>query len=216
MPIYTVRQGDCLSSIAEANGLADWRTIYDDPNNEAFRRLRPNPNVIQPGDEVFVPELEDRRESAGTDQDHHYEANFHPILLRLMLLDEDHRPMASTAYTLTLGETVIEGTTDSGGVLEHPIPATLNSARISTRFTREGAETGYTWDLRLGELDPETENTGVQARLNNLGYNTGPVDGIVGPRTTDAIREFQEKYSLTVDGIAGPETRGKLVEVHGC
>jgi peptidoglycan hydrolase-like protein with peptidoglycan-binding domain len=58
--------------------------------------------------------------------------------------------------------------------------------------------------------------TGVQARLNNLGYNTGPVDGIQGPRTTEAIREFQEKYGLKVDGVVGPITRGKLVEVHRC
>jgi peptidoglycan hydrolase-like protein with peptidoglycan-binding domain len=42
------------------------------------------------------------------------------------------------------------------------------------------------------------------------------VDGVQGPRTTDAIKQFQEKYGLTVDGVVGPITRSKLLEVYGC
>jgi peptidoglycan hydrolase-like protein with peptidoglycan-binding domain len=60
------------------------------------------------------------------------------------------------------------------------------------------------------------EVTGVQARLANLGFSPGPVDGIQGELTAGAIRRFQRAYGLTVDGIAGPQTRAKLKEVHGC
>lgn len=52
---YTVRRGDTLSGIARQYHITNWQTIYNDPQNAAFRRLRPNPNIIQPGDQVYVP-----------------------------------------------------------------------------------------------------------------------------------------------------------------
>ena len=216
MPMYTVNPGDCLSSIAYANGLPDWRTIYNDPENADFRALRPDPNVIFPGDQLFVPERREKVESRGADQRHSFRLNLSSVQLRLVLLDEDLRPMANTAYTLTFRDTTLEGRSDGGGMVQHDIPADLDSATLVTKFTRDGEETGFTWDLKLGQLDPVTELTGVQARLNNLGYNTGPVDGVQGPRTTDAIKQFQEKFQLKVDGIVGPVTRAKLTEVYGC
>lgn len=46
----------------------------------------------------------------------------------------------------------------------------------------------------------------IQARLRNWGYYKGPVDGIYGYQTYEAVRLFQYKNGLVVDGIAGPET----------
>jgi peptidoglycan hydrolase-like protein with peptidoglycan-binding domain len=40
----------------------------------------------------------------------------------------------------------------------------------------------------------------VQQALNNLGYNAGPVDGQMGRKTTDAIRNYQSDNNLPVDG----------------
>jgi hypothetical protein len=57
--------------------------------------------------------------------------------------------------------------------------------------------------------------TGVQYRLNALGFGAGPVDGINGPKTIHAVRSFQKTYDLDVDGIPGPITQGKLVEICG-
>ena len=55
MSEYIVQRGDSLSAIARAHGLRDWQTLYNAPENEAFRRLRPNPNVIHPGDRIQIP-----------------------------------------------------------------------------------------------------------------------------------------------------------------
>ena len=46
----------------------------------------------------------------------------------------------------------------------------------------------------------------IQQRLSEWGYYSGAVDGIYGSRTEAAVKYFQRKNSLTVDGIAGPAT----------
>ena len=40
----------------------------------------------------------------------------------------------------------------------------------------------------------------IQSGLTKLGYNPGPVDGVMGQRTFLAIREYQQKNDLLVDG----------------
>jgi g-D-glutamyl-meso-diaminopimelate peptidase len=46
----------------------------------------------------------------------------------------------------------------------------------------------------------------VQSLLNRIGYNAGPVDGIFGSRTYQAVIAFQANNSLAPDGIVGPAT----------
>ncbi|MDE2029752.1 MAG: peptidoglycan-binding protein [Alphaproteobacteria bacterium] len=50
----------------------------------------------------------------------------------------------------------------------------------------------------------------VQKELADLGYYTGRIDGIMGPQTRRAIKEFQSHQGLKADGIAGPKTRAAL------
>lgn len=40
----------------------------------------------------------------------------------------------------------------------------------------------------------------IQAGLGRLGYDPGPVDGKAGPKTRAAIRQYQERNQLLVDG----------------
>ena len=50
----------------------------------------------------------------------------------------------------------------------------------------------------------------MQRRLKNWGYYDGPVDGVYGAKTYRAVRKFQAKNGLRVDGIVGPETKRAL------
>lgn len=50
----------------------------------------------------------------------------------------------------------------------------------------------------------------IQTRLKNWGYYDGSVDGIYGSKTTAAVRHFQRKNGLAVDGICGPQTLSAL------
>ena len=51
-----------------------------------------------------------------------------------------------------------------------------------------------------------SENKQIQQKLKNLGYYTGKIDGIIGPLSLKAIKNFQRDYGLKVDGIVGPKT----------
>ena len=46
----------------------------------------------------------------------------------------------------------------------------------------------------------------IQTKLKRWGYYNGSIDGIYGTQTQKAVRYFQSKNGLTVDGIAGKNT----------
>lgn len=48
--------------------------------------------------------------------------------------------------------------------------------------------------------------TTIQTKLRRWGYFDGPVDGIYGSGTAEAVRYFQRSNGLTPDGVAGPAT----------
>lgn len=50
----------------------------------------------------------------------------------------------------------------------------------------------------------------IQAKLYNWGYYKGIVDGIYGYETFNAVKDFQYKNGLVVDGVTGPETLSAL------
>lgn len=56
-----------------------------------------------------------------------------------------------------------------------------------------------------------TYNEAIQLALLILGYNVGPVDGIIGPKTRYAIICFQIDHGLKPDGIIGPRTLKALI-----
>lgn len=51
---------------------------------------------------------------------------------------------------------------------------------------------------------------GLQVALQARGFYRGSIDGIAGPLTARAVRDFQRSRGLTVDGLAGPRTRRAL------
>lgn len=51
-----------------------------------------------------------------------------------------------------------------------------------------------------------SEVSTIQDKLKRWGYYTGSVDGIYGSLTVAAVKKFQQKNGLTVDGIAGTQT----------
>ena len=54
----------------------------------------------------------------------------------------------------------------------------------------------------------------LQTILNEHGYGLA-VDGIFGEKTRAAVRDYQKRYNLKLDGIVGPETWGSLLGQNG-
>lgn len=50
----------------------------------------------------------------------------------------------------------------------------------------------------------------IQEKLKAWGYYSGSVDGIYGSQTFEAVKKFQRKNNLSVDGIAGQKTLAAL------
>jgi N-acetylmuramoyl-L-alanine amidase len=53
----------------------------------------------------------------------------------------------------------------------------------------------------------------LQARLGALGFHHGRIDGIFGPDSTEAVREFQRNTALVTDGIFGRDTAAALARL---
>jgi len=50
----------------------------------------------------------------------------------------------------------------------------------------------------------------IQQQLNRLGYDAGSADGLIGPRTSNAIKQYQRDHNLLIDGRATPELANHL------
>lgn len=84
---YEVQPGDCIESIAFNHGLF-WETIWNHPNNQPLRAARDSPNVLLPGDKVFVPEIRTKEEPGATEQLHRFRRCGVPGILRLRIMGE--------------------------------------------------------------------------------------------------------------------------------
>jgi len=54
---HVVIEGETLASIALAEGFHDARKLFDAPENAPLREQRARPELVEPGDEVFIPDL---------------------------------------------------------------------------------------------------------------------------------------------------------------
>jgi hypothetical protein len=206
MPTHVVSPGDTIVSIAEEYGFLS-STIWDHPQNAALKAKRKSPNILYPGDEVFIPEKELKYESRSTGAKHNFQVKGEPNRLKLQLMRMG-KPRANEDYVLNIDGKITMGKTDGSGYIDQVIP---RDARSGTLMLKGGKEK---FPVRIGHLDPIDQITGVQQRLNNLGFNCGPEDGELNDRTRAALAAFQKKHKLTESGEPDAATKAKLGSLH--
>ena len=207
MPEYKVKQGDCISSIAYRYGFFP-DTIWNDPKNSELKQKRQDPNVLAPGDLVYIPDKRIREVSGATEQRHRFRKKGVPEKLVVQFKNNDEA-RANEAYVLDIDGQLTEGKTDGEGRVE--IPIAPNARRATIMFP----ESGDDYELDLGEMDPITDISGVQARLQNLGFFKGEVDGRSSKAFEEGIRAFQERHQLDATGDLDETTRTKSQEIYG-
>ena len=64
MEPYVIRQGDYLLQVAHTFGF-DADTVWNDDKNSDLARLRPDHNILRPGDILYIPDNKSRRMTLG-------------------------------------------------------------------------------------------------------------------------------------------------------
>jgi N-acetylmuramoyl-L-alanine amidase len=194
-------------------GFEDPSEIYQDASNADLRQRRPNPNLLYPGDTIVIPAHELKAFDLATGQRHCVVVQVPKRKIRVRMLDARRDPMKNVPFKIEAGGRVYEGQSDGDGIVEKMVPAEMEQATLCIG--------DVTVPLQLGHLNPNdnTQDNGVsalQARLKNLGYAPGRIDGRIGPRTRAALRRFQADNDLEVTGEPDDATLAALRDGHGC
>jgi hypothetical protein len=210
MATYTIKQGDHLARVAKELGFRHYDTIWKHGENAKLREQRPDPNVLYPGDVLFIPDKKDKDESRPTAKQHRFRVKISKIKLRIVIRDFDNLPLANTECKLQVEGADYPLTTDGNGQIEVMIPESAENGSISV------PDLDFQLPLHIGHLDPVEMETGWKARLINLGYYWGSVDdGHLEERLGFALEEFQCDYQIPITGKPDGTTRDKLKSVYG-
>jgi hypothetical protein len=205
MPKQKVGPSETTMSLARKNGFF-WRTIWDHAENSELKAKRKDPNVLFEDDDIFIPEKKPKEVSKGTESEHVFKLKGEPGKLKIRLLKLG-KARANEDYVIKLDNKIIEGKTDGDGRIEHFIPGDASSGVLILKGGKE------VYPLRLGRLDPLDLISGVQQRLNNLGYSCGGETGELGEKTKEALKAFQADQKLNETGEADAATKAKLKEL---
>lgn len=124
--------------------------------------------------------------------------------LRVVMRDAGFGVEEGKKYKLTVGDELFEGTTGSGGLVDHVVPESSTSARLQVWLFEEDGALPVTWNLELGTLDPVSVDSGAQARLGNLGFKEDET----------GIKEFKIRFALGEDAELDEAARKRLDEVY--
>lgn len=217
MTEHVVQQGETLALIARKHKIADWKEIYHHPDNAGLRKQRPNPNILNPGDKIFIPQPKTKTMNVQTGKGHRFVVSSSGNKLKLKLLSADRKPLKDALVEVSLSAGKRKIPTGSQGLVEFDLTRD-DPIEIDLDVFEAGQNTpSYCYTVQLNQLDTVDSVTGLQARLNALGFPAGPVDGEMGDKTKSAVKRFQKSQgSLTVDGIPGPKTHAALEKEYGC
>jgi peptidoglycan hydrolase-like protein with peptidoglycan-binding domain len=234
---HTVADGEWLAKIAFQQQ-TDGDKIWDDPGNQTIRASCPNPNLLCKGAKLQIPEPEKKEEGGATDAAYKFKVPGEPKAKLNLKLQEHVEKAMEEEYELQIGGDTFKGTA-VGGEIKCEIPITSHIGLL--RLPKRNVEI----QIRVGSLngvvpwqDNKCKIQGAQARLANLAFSFGPdgsgktaplaVDGVVGPKTTEATKRYQrwaDTYSpgnglasadlSKADKKLGPLTAGCLNKTHG-
>jgi hypothetical protein len=205
MGYHTVVQGEHLSGIAKAYGFSSYKPIWDHAQNASLKKERQNPNVIFPGDQVFIPDKRKKQEVRSTGKTHRFLMKTEKLKLRLVLEDLYEKPIDNAKCELRVESEIFRLTTDGKGKIETDIPPTARTGVLTIKDPRTPINE-IVIPIRIGDMDPVDKESGQKARLNNLGYFAGPLEAKNSPPETKAGPR-EPKAGVTETKAASPEAK---------
>ncbi len=192
---HVVQQGECLSSLAARLRMTA-KELHELAENAELKKLRPNPNVLAPGDEVWLPDQKTKSVPIELEKKHRFVVKLPKLKLRVVMKNAKGEPHDGKRFRVLVGNQQLEGTT-SAGVVEVDVPATARTALVQLWLTDDpdDPDPDLERELSIGCLDPIETVSGVQARLSNLGH-VCPITGEVDAWTLHAAQLFRAKHGL--------------------
>jgi hypothetical protein len=210
LPAYTVKQGDCISSIAHESGFS-WETIWNHAGNSVLKLRRRNPNALLPGDNLFIPDKRKKEEPCDATRLHKFRIKGVPVRLNLQLLNSGGDARALVPYTLEIDTSTRRGRTDSDGRISEIISPNARKAKLTIGPPGSSPEV---YVFQLGHMNPIDDIAGLQARLQNLGF-LKQVTGEMDEATHGGLRKFQRFRGLPPTGEPDGATQAALADRHG-
>ncbi len=209
---HTVEPGDSVTSLAFAHGMV-WQTVWNHAQNSDLRKLRKRPNILLPGDRVFIPDIRVHQADGATDAKHKFVRIGVPEKLAIQFLDFEGNPHANENFVLDIDGQLTNGSLDGQGWLHLPVSPNARAGHIDIGPAGELVSC----DLHLGHMDPIDTLTGVAARLHNLGYYDGSADVDESSEQFKlALMEFRKQEELPVSSQGIDDAlRDALEKRHG-
>jgi hypothetical protein len=212
MKPYVIKQGDFVSKLAHLRGF-DADKVWNDPKNAELKDARKDPDMLQAGDILFVPDEPKPRLKLEAETENSYVAKV-PKIAVAVAVGEDDEPLADEPFTVE-GLDDEERTTDKDGMVRFEAPVHLRE--VTVRFKNRE----LVFRVGIGELDPIDTDSGVRIRLTQLGFygaQTAGEDAYVerdDAQLAAAIAAFQSSQGMEVTGDLDDATRQALLDAHG-
>jgi ribosomal protein S28E/S33 len=201
---YVIQQGDYLDKLATQLGF-DAKAVWNDGANADLRAKR-KPDQLHPGDVLHIPDAP--REGIALEHGtvNRYQARVPRVPLHLEF-ETDGKPNANEACVVEgLGEP-LETKTGGDGRLSLAVPVTVRE--LSVRFVKRNV----VYPVRVGDMDPIDEPSGVAKRLVHLGYLVDEPDEDPDA-VADALRRFQRREGLPQTAQVDDATKAALLRAH--
>ncbi len=210
---HTVKKGDTMISIAAEKNFASWEAIWGHPSNARLREQRKDPQVLAEGDVVNIPDPKERAYPIETNKVHTFTVKTLKAWFRIVARDDKGAPLANCRFQLDVGGKLRGGYTDASGVIELQIDPKAKEGKLTVHVSDDPKDS-YTWNVKLGHLDPIDKVSGVKARLTNLGFVCGEINDQEDDKYKDAVRNFQIVYRLPLTGEVDDAMRSMLLALH--
>lgn len=212
--VHVVKQGEYLDQIAHRVGVRA-SDIWEHATNGELRGRRAHPNMLSPGDLLHIPEENEPMPVpvvvGGTNR---YSA-YVPRTAVSFIVQVEGEPVSDEPFVIEGLAELRQGRTDADGTVRLEVPIDIRQVRVVfPRLARA-------FPVRIGELDPPDELSGVRQRLEHLGYGGWTLeDGPRAPAPADrasleaALRMFQRDHGIPPTGVVDDETQRALESDH--